>query len=558
MKNIARKIALTLILLNLTVLILKIQLVLLDTGLPLDKAVVHFYPQEVSAYVGEEITTSLVIFNVTGFYAFDVEFSWNTTILQYVDHNVTTPVEDYPNPQDPSPYAGIMHSQVLQFRNVIDENGSIPGAEPETKAWFAYSSMPPAPVFSGNGTIFTMTLNVVSPGTCDLILLSVELSDINADPIECYKFDGKFSTPEKPFADFTFSPTEPHINDTIIFNATLSKPHGGIVTSYMWDFGDSNITTVSTPLVTHFYIHAESFNVTLTITDSEELNDSTWIIIVVSDIHDVSILDISTSTLETYIGHLVNITTIVKNEGTATENFNVTTYYNTTSLETKLVTNLTRDTEATLTFTWNTTGVHPGPYVVSAEASTVPGETEVINNYLTDGIVNARLPPDIAITDVTHSKTVVGQGYLVMINVTVENRGDAIETFDLTVDYNSNIIETLPITLEDGALTTGTFTWNTTGITLGSYIISTYASQLPDEANITDNIFTDGWITVTIPGDVDGDFDVDLYDAVKLLTCYGVNEGEPKYDPNLDINGNDQIYLYDAVILLSNYGQKDQ
>ena len=72
-----------------------------------------------------------------------------------------------------------------------------------------------------------------------------------------------------------------------------------------------------------------------------------------------------------------------------------------------------------------------------------------------------------------------------------------------------------------------------------------------------DNPYIDDCVVVTIPRDVDGDFDVDVYDAVKLLKCYGAKKGQPNYDPNLDINDNGQIFLYDAVILLTHYGQKD-
>ena len=74
------------------------------------------------------------------------------------------------------------------------------------------------------------------------------------------------------------------------------------------------------------------------------------------------------------------------------------------------------------------------------------------------------------------------------------------------------------------------------------------------EANITNNRqYAGNEVCLTIPGDVDADFDVDLYDAVKLLRVLGVKEGDPDYNPNLDINNNGQIF-YDAVILLSHYG----
>jgi hypothetical protein len=65
-----------------------------------------------------------------------------------------------------------------------------------------------------------------------------------------------------------------------------------------------------------------------------------------------------------------------------------------------------------------------------------------------------------------------------------------------------------------------------------------------------------GWVIVTIPGDVQGDFDVDLYDAVALLARYGAKRGNPQYSAVCDIDGDGDIDLYDAVILLTHYGQK--
>lgn len=63
-------------------------------------------------------------------------------------------------------------------------------------------------------------------------------------------------------------------------------------------------------------------------------------------------------------------------------------------------------------------------------------------------------------------------------------------------------------------------------------------------------------VIAPLPGDVDDDFDVDLYDAVELLVHYGAKEGEEGYDANCDFDTDGDIDLYDAVILLVNYGKK--
>jgi parallel beta-helix repeat protein len=118
-------------------------------------------------------------------------------------------------------------------------------------------------------------------------------------------------------------------------------------------------------------------------------------------------------------------------------------------------------------------------------------------------------------------------------------------------------IQTQTITLESGTSTTLTFTWNTTGFAKGNYTIWAYATPVPGEIDTADNTFIGDIVTITIPGDMDGDFWVFLYDAVKLLSRYGAKIGNPQYDAVYDIDNDGRIFLYDAVILLAHYGQKD-
>jgi parallel beta-helix repeat protein len=59
------------------------------------------------------------------------------------------------------------------------------------------------------------------------------------------------------------------------------------------------------------------------------------------------------------------------------------------------------------------------------------------------------------------------------------------------------------------------------------------------------------------PGDVDHDFDVDLYDAVELLAIYGSRVGDEEYNSHCDVaKPYGIINLYDAVLLLASYGEK--
>ena len=64
-------------------------------------------------------------------------------------------------------------------------------------------------------------------------------------------------------ANFVFSPTDPHPDDTVFFNASSSTVTGG---TYAWDFGDGNGGSGVTP--THVYSAARTYTVTLTVANS--------------------------------------------------------------------------------------------------------------------------------------------------------------------------------------------------------------------------------------------------------------------------------------------------
>jgi parallel beta-helix repeat protein len=162
-----------------------------------------------------------------------------------------------------------------------------------------------------------------------------------------------------------------------------------------------------------------------------------------------------------------------------------------------------------------------------------------------------------AVIGINPLKSVIGEGYTLNINVIVTNKGNCIETFNLTLYANTTVIETKQITLINGASTTLTFTWNTTGFAKGNYTISAYAWPVQGETDTVDNTFMDGIVTVTIPGDVDGDFEVRLVDLVHVAIAYGSKPGEPKWNPNADIDNNSIVGLTDLVILAKNYGKTD-
>jgi hypothetical protein len=103
---------------------------------------------------------------------------------------------------------------------------------------------------------------------------------------------------------------------------------------------------------------------------------------------------------------------------------------------------------------------------------------------------------DVAVIDVTASPLKIASSEPVTITVVVENQGNRIETFDVTTFYDSNMISTQTQTLAPYASATLTFTWDTTGVGIGSYLIKAEASLVPGEVDTVDNTYVDGPVAV--------------------------------------------------------------
>jgi hypothetical protein len=85
-----------------------------------------------------------------------------------------------------------------------------------------------------------------------------------------------------PLASFTYSPQKPVVNQTITFNASNSTDPDGNITKYDWNFGDGNATNTTEEIINHSYSLAGEYTVNLTVTDNNELTNSTSQLIIVT------------------------------------------------------------------------------------------------------------------------------------------------------------------------------------------------------------------------------------------------------------------------------------
>jgi parallel beta-helix repeat protein len=110
---------------------------------------------------------------------------------------------------------------------------------------------------------------------------------------------------------------------------------------------------------------------------------------------------------------------------------------------------------------------------------------------------------NIAIFDVSPSKTAVGKGFKLYIYVSVQNQGWNTETVNITACANATTITTLMnIALAGRNSSIVTFTWNTSGFVKGIYTISAYAWPVQGETDTTDNNCTGGSVQITKVGDL--------------------------------------------------------
>jgi len=112
------------------------------------------------------------------------------------------------------------------------------------------------------------------------------------------------------------------------------------------------------------------------LTGSEEIT----ITVFEAHIHDLAIDNATASPTNIVSGEVVTISATVKNQGTATETFNLTIFFDQTVIETRAVSELAPGSHQAFEFSWNTTGLGDSTYQIRAEASRVSGELETSNN----------------------------------------------------------------------------------------------------------------------------------------------------------------------------------
>jgi len=163
---------------------------------------------------------------------------------------------------------------------------------------------------------------------------------------------------------------------------------------------------------------------------------------------------------------------------------------------------------------------------------------------------------DICLSGGDLSKTIIGKGYCTKYPISAYNNGFCLEDFNVTFYANGTSFQQQAIYgLNQTCSVEMVCSLNTTALQYGNYTLTTTAGPVPGETRVADNTVLGGSFIVTIPGDVNGDFQVDIYDAIKLAGAYNTNPTSPHWNANIDINGDNVVDIYDAIILANHYGQ---
>jgi hypothetical protein len=151
--------------------------------------------------------------------------------------------------------------------------------------------------------------------------------------------------------------------------------------------------------------------------------------------------------------------------------------------------------------------------------SSLNGGTAIL--YTTSGGTVTVIPlvHDVAATGIHPAHRFLGKGFAMGVNVTVQNRGDYKENFNVSLCVNLVVYATQAIILSSGKSANITFGLITTDFALGNCTISAYAWPVPGQTNLTNNYFPGLSVQITKVGDFGG------YPSGSVVPQFGYFDG---------------------------------
>jgi hypothetical protein len=425
-------------------------------------------------------TIDIKILNATDVYSFDFKLSFDPTIVEGVEIAEGT----FLSSVGPTT---ILHSQIDNPAGFI---------------WFSVTLTAP-PGASGAGTLAAITFHVIGLGATGLTLYDTSLTDSGAQSLTHSTANGRFAN--VIFARLFVDPPEiidPTIVPGDLFYLYINVENIQNLFGYEFHLGYNTAVLTCIGVMVHPVQNETKFMTKFSVDD--------WI-------GDV----------------FVNVTYLPGANPIST------------SLPLTLVTML---------FKVDAMGISELPLhdtkLVNSSGDPIPHETG-------DGFFQS-VTRDVAVLNITPSKTTIYEGRTINISVVVANQGDYFnETFDITLYYETTPIATKTVhDLPIGQNATLLFTWITTGLPpCANYTMNAEAETVPYEMDLADNTFTDGKIRIKLMGDVNGDCIVDLFDLTAVALAFSSSTGDPNWNPEADLKEDGTIDIFDIVTIVVNYGR---
>jgi hypothetical protein len=320
-------------------------------------------------------------------------------------------------------------------------------------------------------------------------------------------------------------------------------------------------------------------------------------------------LDVVPSAIRVVSGSTVNVKVMVKNEGTAYETFDVSLYYDGNIIGTQTITDMVPGSTKLLTFSWDTSGVSFGNYMLKAEASIVPGETDIVDNTLAALV---RIGPETLMKVEPSLIQVQRLDKTFQVNVTINDLWEGWRTVGVQFRllYNDTLLEVVNVTegpfMQDARWNLhGTFFvyfvekdgiygphvlvgimlypnetgyWN--AFPSGSGVVATITFKavyqerglekppLTCSLKLVDTMIVDDELLETpmymehglyevYPthiGDFNYDGKVDMKDIVRVARAFGSYPDHPRWDPVCDTNADNKIDMRDIIITARGFG----
>jgi len=259
---------------------------------------------------------------------------------------------------------------------------------------------------NGNRTAtLLVTTSVLTPG----LFYTISLSGFGGGKAHFFSVSLQVVAPpdEHPTANFTFSPSNPVVGQSISFDGSASVDPDGSVVSWTWFFGDGFIGFGE--FNNHIYNSPGNYTVTLTVSDTSGLSGSktTTISVGPRPAHDVGIIEVFAQSTKVVSTQTVGIQVELTNTGSHNETVSVTGYANGRPIQTLKGIFLQACGPNPFCFStfyveilWDTSGVAPGNYTISASVFLPAGEVDPspADNSVTDGTVTVLPAPVIRLS----------------------------------------------------------------------------------------------------------------------------------------------------------------